>query len=200
MKPRRSANRACHLTMAATCIAAMAFCVAPAQAACESVGWDWLSNACTQGARAFNEGTWDIYLTGYDHHGRGTYTKERINELNEKAWGGGFGRTVNDDRGNSHNVYVLAFRDSHFKPEYLGGYAWQARWALSENWRAGLGVTAFVTLRSDYAHYAIPVPAILPLASLQYRKTSLMASYVPRLSTKGGNGDVLFIFGKYSFD
>lgn len=200
MKPRRSANRACRLTMAATCIAAMEFCVAPAQAACESVGWDWLSNACTQGARAFNEGTWDIYLTGYDRHGRGTYTKERINELNEKAWGGGFGRTVNDDRGNSHNVYVLAFRDSHFKPEYLGGYAWQARWALSENWRAGLGVTAFVTLRSDYAHYAIPVPAILPLASLQYRKTSLMASYVPRLSTKGGNGDVLFIFGKYSFD
>jgi lipid IVA palmitoyltransferase len=170
------------------------------QAACESVGWDWLSNACNQGARAWNSGTWELYLTGYDHHGRGTYSDERIKELNEKAWGGGFGRTVTDDRGNSHDVYFLAFQDSHAKPEYLGGYAWQARWPLSENWRAGLGVTAFVTLRSDYSHYLVPVPGILPLASLQYRKVSVMASYVPRLSTKGGNGDVLFLFGKYSFD
>lgn len=200
MKPRRPVIRTRRLAMAAASIAAAATCIAPAQAACESVGWDWLSNACTQGTRAFKEGSWELYVTGYDRHGRGTYTKERISELNEKAWGGGFGRTVSDERGNSHDVYFLAFKDSHFKAEYLGGYAWQARWPLSENWRAGLGVTAFVTLRSDYAHYAIPVPAILPLASLQYRKASLMASYVPRLSTKGGNGDVLFIFGKYSFE
>jgi len=171
-----------------------------AGAACEPLGWDWLTSACTEGVRAWNSGTWELYLTGYDHHGRNTYSAERIKELNENAWGGGLGRTVADDRGNSHDVYFLAFRDSHSKPEYLAGYAWQARWPLGDNWRAGLGLTAFITLRSDYAHYLIPVPGILPLASLQYRKVSVMASYVPRLSSHGGNGDVLFLFGKYSFD
>jgi palmitoyl transferase len=173
---------------------------AAAQAACEGAGWNWLTDACNHGARAFKEGNWDLYLTGHIHHGRGTYDDEHLRDLNEDAWGGGLGRSVVDARDNTHSVYFLAFKDSHFKPEYAAGYAWQARWPLGENWRAGVGVTAFVTLRSDYAHYLAPVPVILPLASLQYRGASLQASYVPRLSSKGGNGDVLFVFGRYSFD
>jgi palmitoyl transferase len=44
------------------------------------------------------------------------------------------------------------------------------------------------------------VPVILPLGSLEYRKVSLMASYVPRLPGEEGNGDVIFLFGRIALE
>jgi palmitoyl transferase len=191
-----AARRLCRIAA----LSALTLGAAPAHAACDWVGWDWLTHTCNQAARAFHEGDNQLYLTGLAHHGRGTYTAEKLQEFNEDAWGLGFGREVVDERDNSHEIYAMAFSDSHAKPQYTLGYGWLARWPMTENSRFGLGFTAFLALRSDYCGYFCPVPAILPLASLQYRKVSLMASYLPRLPGNEGNGDVLFVFGKISLD
>lgn len=180
-------------------IAVLAAC-SSAQAGCEWTRWEWLDQKCTRGAAAFRSGADQLYLTGYSYHGRRTYTSEKIEGFNEDAWGGGYGRRLVDERGNSHEVYAMAFSDSHAKPQYMAGYGWLARWALTDDLRAGAGFTAFVALRSDFCRYACPVPAVLPLGSLEYRSVSLMASYVPRLPGSTGNGDVLFLFGRIALD
>jgi palmitoyl transferase len=172
----------------------------PALAACEWAGLDWLTQKCDHAVKAFKSGAGQLYLTGYSYHGRGTYTDEKIDSFAEQSWGGGYGRLVADERDNSHEVYAMAFRDSHAKPQYQIGYAWLARWGLAENLRLGLGLTVFLGLRSDYCNYLCPVPVILPLGSLEYRKVSLMASYVPRLPGEEGNGDVIFLFGRIALE
>jgi hypothetical protein len=93
----------------------------------------------------------------------------------------------------------MGFRDSHFKPEYLAGYGYQTYWGRSDSLQAGLGYTVFLTVRSDYADYHLPVPAILPMGSLRYKNASLMATYLPRISVHKGNGDVLFFFAHFGF-
>ena len=42
----------------------------------------------------------------------------------------------------------------------------------------------------------LPVPVVLPLASLQYRKSAVMASFMPG---PRGNGNVLFLFGRIAY-
>jgi len=156
--------------------------------------WTWFATSCRQAKRAFNEGSYDLYLTGYTYHNRQTYTREKIDTYQENSWGGGLGRSVIDERGNWHGLYAMAFQDSHFKPQYMGGYGWLARWNPGGDFHVGVGVTGFVVARSDYDY--VPIPGILPLGSLEYKRVSLMASYVPRLSRNEGNGDVLFLFAK----
>jgi len=162
-------------------------------------GWQWLTNSCDGAVQAFKTGTYDLYLTGYAYHGRNTYSAETLATENENAWGGGLGRTHIDDRDNSHSIYFMGFQDSHYKPEWLLGYGWLARWGLTEHLKVGVGITAGFTTRADYCDYLCPVPYILPLGAIEYRRVSLMASYVPKLPGNEGNGDVLFLFGKISF-
>jgi palmitoyl transferase len=181
-------------------LAALTIGTTAAHAACDWVGWDWLSDKCDHAVKAYRSGSNNLYLSGYSYHGRGTYTDEKLDSFTEQSWGGGFGRQVLDQRDNSHEIYAMAFRDSHAKPQYMAGYGWQARWGLSENLHVGIGLTAFVFLRSDFCNYLCPVPAILPLGSIQYRRAALMASYVPKLPGEEGNGDVLFLFGKIALD
>ncbi len=55
-----------------------------------------------------------------------------------------------------------------------------------------------VTARSDVAHY-LPLPLALPIASVRYRKASLMGTIIPRLPGLN-DGDVAFFFwGRYEF-
>lgn len=163
-------------------------------------GWQWLANSCDGAVKAYKGGAYDLYLTGYAYHGRGTYSDEALNDQNEQAWGAGIGRTHIDERNNSHGIYFMGFKDSHYKPEWLLGYSWLARWGLAEHLNVGVGVTAGFTTRTDYCDYLCPVPYILPLGAIEYRKVSLMATWVPKLPGAEGNGDVLFLFGKISFD
>ena len=163
-------------------------------------GWGWLTRACGGAVSAFKEGPWDLYLTGYAYHGRGTYTQEKIDSYQENSWGGGLGRRHIDDRDNEHLVYAIGFQDSNYKPQYQFGYGWLARWALAENFRVGVGITAFIGFRSDYCNYMCPLPLILPLGSIEYRRVALMASYVPKAPGQEGNGDVLFLFAKVALE
>jgi lipid IVA palmitoyltransferase len=188
---------------AAGLAAALACAVAPARAfeLPDPCSWSLIRSNCEGGKRAWDSDGDDVYLTAHVHHGRSSYTEEKIKTFNERPWGGGIGKRYTDSDDHTHLLFALAFSDSHFKPEYMAGYGWLTHWRPFSDAgpSLGLGFTTFITLRSDYAHYLAPVPGILPLGELAWGRASLLASYVPRLSANGGNGDVLMIFGKVSF-
>jgi lipid IVA palmitoyltransferase len=164
--------------------------------------WRELPYFCNGASKAWNEGRWDLYLSGVTYHGHTTYTAQKRATLNDNAWGTGFGRRYEEPGGNrTHLLYALVFEDSHYKPEWLAGYAWLTYWRPSpaSDLRVGAGFTAFITTRADYDHYLAPVPGIAPAAEIKMDRVSIMAAYIPRLSVHKGNGDVLFMFARISF-
>lgn len=164
-------------------------------------GGGWLEHKCSRIAEALREGRHDIYLPLHAHHGRDTYSTQRISEFNESAIGLGFGRSVTDQHnrwlGDWHGIYIMGFRDSHYKLQTMLGYGYQT-YIGTGALKLGLGYTAFLTSRPDIAG-GFPIPAALPMASINYGRASLMGAYIPRLSSKEGNGDVLFLFGHFSY-
>jgi palmitoyl transferase len=145
------------------------------------------------------QGDWDLYLSGYAYHSRSTYTRKRIDRLNEKAWGGGFGKSMRNDSGNDESLYVLVIRDSLYKPQWAVGYTHEWMFPLGgSGLEAGVGVTALIMRRSDWAD-GYPVPAVLPVASFGTRKARLEATYVPRLSTGKGKGNIILVVGRFTF-
>ena len=89
----------------------------------------------------------------------------------------------------------MGFQDSHFKPEWLVGYAWKTYWRLGGEIKGGLGFTVGVTTRADYSHY-MPVPLIFPVGSIESGRWSLDGAYVPGGK---GNGNVMFFTNKWRF-
>lgn len=165
---------------------------------------NWIGEAADSAremyARIRENGERNVYLSGYARHGRGTYTPERIRELNENAWGAGFGKTVRDVRGNDQSVFALAFSDSHSHPQFMAGYIREWIWPLaSTGLEAGIGYSAMLMSRQDIFG-GFPFPAALPVASIGTQRVRLMAAYVPRLSKSKGNGDVLYLVGRFSFN
>lgn len=145
-----------------------------------------------QRGRANIEATWrsdqyELYVPAVTWHNRAFYDKEKIRQFNERPWGLGAGRYRYDADGDWHAVYAMAFLDSHKDVEPFVGYAFQKVWRPLDGWRLGAGFTAGVTARSDYSY--APLPAVLPLVSVEYRRLALQATYIP-----GGhnNGNVLF--------
>src|SRR5688500_9899198 len=74
---------------------------------------------------AVRDGDWETYVTGYAWHLPWGYQDTTRARLNETTWGGGFGRTLEDEDGDRHSVYLMAFADSHRQPQVNLGYAWQ---------------------------------------------------------------------------
>ena len=159
----------------------------------------WWDQAKSKTQHILDDGSLSMILSGYAHHGRNTYTRERINELNEKAWGLGFSKAIRTARDNEESLYGIAISDSHFSPQLMAGYAYQWMRPLSEKYEAGLGVTALLISRKDYFS-GMPFPGILPVASIGTRHSKLMASYIPRISQNKGNGDVLLIFVRFDLN
>ncbi|HWZ48118.1 MAG TPA: hypothetical protein VNX00_07870 [Herbaspirillum sp.] len=146
-----------------------------------------------------NDGDDSIYLSGWAHHGRNTYSREKLDQLNEKSWGGGYGRTYRNASGNDESLYFMAISDSHKKLQLMSGYAYEWIYPIANTGlEAGVGYTAMLMSRQDYFSGA-PFPIALPLASIGTRSTKLMMSYVPRLSQNKGNGDVLYMFLRVEF-
>lgn len=141
---------------------------------------------------------WDVYLSGYAYHDRNTYTEKRINEINERAWGGGFGRTLRNDSGNDDSYYVMGIRDSNRRPQWMGGYAHQWIFDPLPHNEIGLGFSALLIKREDWFN-GHPFPAVLPIASIGSRRVKLMTTYVPHLSTRKGKGNILLFFGRIEF-
>jgi palmitoyl transferase len=159
-------------------------------------GWTgWVGSACQGIQQILNEGDNSLYLSGYAWHNRASYSRDRINGYNEQAWGGGFGKSLYDEKDNLHALYAIAFLDSHKNIEPWAGYSYLKTAHLSKDFKLGAGLTVFVTARPDIFNN-IPFPGILPWVSAIFQRASLSATYVP--GSKGA-GNVLFILGQWQF-
>jgi hypothetical protein len=78
--------------------------------------------------RIWNEGTQDVYVSGYFYHAPYGFSHEKRDEFNDNAWGGGYAATLTEDNLNQRILYGIVATDSHRKRMYLAGYAWLARW------------------------------------------------------------------------
>ncbi|MFZ6688667.1 hypothetical protein ACO0K0_13045 [Undibacterium sp. SXout11W] len=153
----------------------------------------WYERTKRKITKIVDEGAMSLNLSGLAHHGRNTYTPEKISELNENAWGLGFTKATRDEKDNEELVYAMIISDSHYKPQPMAGYAYQWMKPIAGNIEIGGGYTYSLISRVDYFK-GVPFPVVLPVASIGTKNTKLMASYVPRLSRNKGNGDVLLLF------
>ena len=141
---------------------------------------------------------WDVYLSGYAHHDRDTYTKAQLRKMNETTWGGGLGRTIRNGRGNDESLYLIGMRDSHGRAQWMAGYVYQWVFPVSKKIEVGVGLTALLIRKHDWFD-GRPFPAILPVASIGPGNTKLVASYVPKLSPSKAKGDIWMVMLKLSF-
>lgn len=160
--------------------------------------WNWIARSCTKSVAAWDHGDNELILTGYAYHLRSTYTEEKLRELNERAWGGGWARTITDPDGDQHTLFAFGFHESHNKVQWNAGYLYTAWWGPQDGLRGGLGIATFMVQRPDIAS-GVPIPAILPIAAVAYRKATLMATYIPTVNNGINNGSVLFLFGRFGF-
>lgn len=154
----------------------------------------WLSQACRHTTELWDEGGNDLYVPLHTYHLRSAYTSEQIARTNETPLGLGYGRSrYKDDRW--EGLYAMVFLDSRNNPEPMVGYGYEWLWGAPQSLRAGLGYSLFVTARDDIYHY-MPVPGILPIASLHYGKVSLNTTFVPGGS---GFGSLFFFWSRVEF-
>ncbi|MEO8486468.1 MAG: hypothetical protein ABI585_09035 [Betaproteobacteria bacterium] len=167
-------------------------------AACES--WaKWFDTQCAGLRSAWYDGKPIVYLTGYTYHDRSTYTDDKLEEFNEKAWGGGFGLgSYQASNGDHFDWYAMIFRDSHFKYTKSVGWSWVTYWPEHSDYAVGLGYTAFLMSRPDIANN-VPFPAALPVASLKFGRAEVLGTFIPKLNAGVNHGNVAFFFGRYQF-
>ena len=177
---------------------AMAIAASGAQAFDCSDLWSFVGRSCGKAAAAWDHGDNEIILSGYAYHLRSTYSEEKLRELNEKAWGGGLARTVFDPDGDSHTIFLYGFHESHGKVQWNAGYLYTTYWGPQDGFHVGLGGTVFIVQRPDIAS-GVPIPAILPIASIGYAKANLMATFIPTVNGGVNNGSVFYVFGRYRF-
>lgn len=182
-----------------SCIIALAIGSIPVHAmAQQSDEGNWWQDIKNHFSDIANNGTDDLYVSGMAHHGRGTYSKEKLDQLNEHAWGLGYGKTIRNAAGNDESLYAMVLKDSHRHPEYQVGYAYEWIYQIPHtSLELGAGGTAMLMSRQDYFD-SVPFPVALPMASIGTRKARVMFAYVPRLSASKNNGDVLLVFTRFA--
>ncbi|WP_323660378.1 lipid IV(A) palmitoyltransferase PagP [Pectobacterium versatile] len=136
----------------------------------------------------------DIYIPTITWHNRWTYDKEKTDKYNERPWGAGYGVSRLDKDGDWHGLYIMAFKDSYNKWEPIGGYGYEKRWrpTSDQDFQLGLGFTAGVTMRDNWNY--IPIPVLLPMASISYSKLSFQVTYIPGTYN---NGNVFFAWFRW---
>jgi len=164
---------------------------------CGNMG-QWLGAACDKVAGTFANGTRDLYVSGYAWHDPATYTAEKRKELNDKAWGLGYGKHLTDAKGNDDLVYGMLFKDSHATPELIIGYGHLWNWQIAGPVSAGLGYTVGLTSRQDIFG-GIPFPAAFPLAQIKVDRFVVMATAIPKLGGGLNHGNVAYVFGRYEW-
>lgn len=175
---------------------AMAAAASGAQAlGCDDL-WSFIGRPCSKGAAAWDHGDNELILTGHAYHLRSTYSEEKLRALNEKAWGGGWARSVTDADGDNHMLFLFGFHESHNKVQWNTGYMYTTFWDPQDGLRADLGYAAFIVRGPDIAS-GVPIPALPPVAAVAYGRATLMATFIPTLNNGINNGSVLFVFGKY---
>lgn len=157
-------------------------------------GWDALTDNLSQ--------TWhdpqgvDLYIPAITWHNRWTYDKEKTDRYNERPWGAGVGISRYNEQGNWNGIYIMAFKDSFNKWEPIGGYGWEKTWRplTDANFHLGAGFTAGMTMRDNWNY--IPLPLVLPLASVGYGPATFQMTYIPGT---WNNGNVYFAWFRWQF-
>ncbi|CAM7676234.1 lipid IV(A) palmitoyltransferase PagP [Enterobacter sp. RHB15-C17] len=158
----------------------------------------WWNNLTSDVSQTWNAPqNYDLYLPFLSWHARFMYDKEKTDKYNETPWGGGFGVSRYNEAGNWSSLYAMMFKDSHNEWQPIIGYGWEKGWYLdnARDFRLGLGVTAGITARQDFANY-VPLPIILPLFSAGYKRLNVQFTYIPGTYN---NGNVLFAWLRYGF-
>jgi len=130
--------------------------------------------------QTWNEGNVDLIVPVYTWHNRLTYRdRDRVRRYNEHPWGGGLGLSMFDEDGDSHMLYLIAFKDSWNKWQPYGGYAFLKNWRFGpdDDVRIGAGVTLGITAREQYNYIPFPLP--LPMFGIGYKQFSVEAAYIP---------------------
>lgn len=159
----------------------------------------WWNASKNKVTKIYDEGKNDFYLTLYAYHDRFTYTREKLEELNEGAYGFGFGRTILNEKGNTEMLFAMTHLDSHSDVQVNVGYAWVKNFSFIGNSKLGVGYAAGLVSRSDFAN-RIPIPFALPLGTIDFGNGSVNMILIPKLNDGINNGNVLFIFAKFSWD
>jgi palmitoyl transferase len=149
----------------------------------------WFTGVWDGTKRVWSEGRTDIYFSGYYWHMAYRFTEEDRASYNNWGWGGGYGRSLTDEKDNQRMLFGMVVADSFNKPMYLAGYGWLARWKLAGDLRVGAGYTVTIISNSKATNY-IPFPAPTPLASVGTDDVALYATFL--------NG-ILYFFGKVTF-
>ena len=157
----------------------------------------WYDTAIQSVSKTWHEGVVEAYVPFLSYHMPFAYSAEKRSQYTENPLGFGLGKGRYNSSGNYEGLYAMVFQDSHGQPEYMLGYAWIPTWQIENtDIKVGAGVGGFLTARADIGHYT-PFPGLLPVASLTISRFSLQAAYVPGGQ---GNGNVLFAWGKWSFE
>jgi lipid IVA palmitoyltransferase len=179
-------------------LTALALTYTPVTALASSeTGSNWFDTAWQHAEKTWNEGDVELYVPFLTYHLRFAYSDDKIDQYNEFPAGIGLGKGRYNSSGNWEGMYAMGFSDSHYQPSFMVGYGWVPTWNLGDSQiKAGVGLTGFLMSRQDYFG-GIPFPGVLPIASLSYRQLALQAAYIP-----GGNnnGNVIFMWGKWTFD
>lgn len=146
-------------------------------------------------ALTWDSPTKDFYLPVNTWHNRLVYSDEDVDRYNEFPVGAGFGYSRYDEDGDWHSLYALGFSDSNYEFEPFVGYGYEKQWGKPSGWHYGLGFTLAITAREEMGY--IPIPIILPLASIGYKRVTLQSSYVPGSSS---NGNVLFTWVRFQLN
>ena len=149
----------------------------------------WFSGAWDGMTRVWKDGSSDLYLSGYYWHAPYNFDSYERSEYNDLALGGGYGRSLTDEKDNQRMLYAMIVQDSYRKPMYLAGYAWLARWKVAGELRLGAGYTISIISNSKATGY-IPFPAPTPLVSIGTEKVSIYGTYL---------NSIAYFFAKVSF-
>jgi palmitoyl transferase len=161
---------------------------------CTNFG-SWVEKSCRHVVDTYRHGRNSLLVSGYEWHIPATWTPEARARENEKAWGAGWARSREQPNGDTENVFLLVFSDSHRKAQFNLGYTWTTYWLSREGLQPGLGYAAAVIKRPDIAN-GWPVPVVLPLFTLRYQKFELLSTYIPTVGGGVNHGSVLYVFGK----
>ncbi|MCE4062527.1 lipid IV(A) palmitoyltransferase PagP [Pandoraea sputorum] len=196
-QPSRASRFARVVSMTSLCVAAVASLTPLVAHADDSPGVisTWTGAIADEFREIATEGASELYVPLHTHHLRFAYTSEKIAQYNENPWGLGYGRVLSDGKNGSRMLYAMAFKDSHNDWSPMAGYGRIWNVANAGPVRFGLGYTVFLMSRSDTLG-GVPFPAALPLAEVGIGRAAVATAYVPGGK---GNGNVLFIFGRYTF-
>jgi palmitoyl transferase len=143
---------------------------------------------------AASSGDWESYVSGYVWHMPFQYDSDARCQLNNRAWGGGLGRSYINRQGDKTSLFLMGFDDSHHCAQFNAGYMWTTYWSPVKGAFLGAGYSVFLFSRSDVANRA-PIPAALPCFTARCSRLELIAFYCPHVSAEIP-GNVVYFFAR----